>query len=331
MSRHVSDGTMTRRDAVFLLSALAATAAAPSGGRAAAAGASAGADVSMTRVSLIHNALSLLVADADMVGEWRDAFLPLPVGAAFEFSYAYGVAALGDPSVLVMDIVREARDGWATRAPAFLDIQRHKKGMLERRLTVAVAAAADRRIARALDAPGPIDADALDGIFLRALTGVERIDRAHATRVFRVLYERAFIAMHTIEPDLDGLRVLDVSSQHEVDPVAADVNRYLDAYADWIDGLDERCARLARAVSLRPPRGFPAGDAFWRADDPEIARAMDLQRGVGLPVDPMRAGTPAGSSLYARALAAGRDAARLVLNAARGREPEDAVARLFDA
>jgi len=276
---------------------------------------------SLTRAGLVHDALLLLVSDNDVEGEWRDALLPLPKGKPFEFSYAYATHYLGDPRPLIRDVVAEVREGWADRKPAFMDIQRHKKGMMERRLTVALGAAANHVGWRTMRRGAPVTDLEIDGVFIRALANVDQIDQRDAERVFRVLHERALIAMHTVEPDLDGLRVLDITAQHEVDPKQEDVNRYIDAYADWVEGIDARCRELARAASGRPPRGFPSGTDFWRADEPIIAAAGGLRIGVGGPLTPHAFADAPGVSRYAASLEAGYAAARAVLEAARGAMP----------
>jgi len=63
---------------------------------------------------------------------------------------ALGVGALPAVGDLAVGIAREVRDGWSGRDAPFLDIQRHKGEMLERRLAIAIGWAADRMGSRIL-------------------------------------------------------------------------------------------------------------------------------------------------------------------------------------
>ncbi len=276
---------------------------------------------SIARAAAIHDALLLLAADRDVAGDWQNALLPLPVGKVFELSYTYGVASLDDDGRLVRDVVAEVRAGWPSRRPAFMDIQRHKGGMMERRLAVALGCAANHGAARVLF-DGSRDPNAeigVDGVFLRALIGVDTVSEAEARRAFRVLYERALVAMHTLEPDLDGDGGLAIAAMHEVrQPRPEDVNRYLDRYADWVERIDARCEELAAALAGAAPPGLPAGAAFYRPNDPVIAAAERLRRGIGAESPPGHWAQTHGRSRYARAVAAAYGNARLVLEAARG-------------
>lgn len=280
---------------------------------------------SMTRAAVIHDALLLLASDRDVTGEWQDVLLPLPFGKPFEFSYAYGTASLGDDPALVRDVVAEVRAGWAGRQAPFMDIQRHKLGMLERRFSVALGWAANRAATLTLFADSrvtPALVLAYDGEFLRAIAGVRKFTKAEAQRVFRVLYERALVAMHTVEPDLDGVGGLDIAAMHEVkNPDPDDVNRYIDDYADWIEGIDERCKALAAAFASPPPRGMPIGSSFYAAEDAVISAASAIRRGSGKAHQPNRWATDAGNSLFANAVSNAYAAVRIVLEAARGERP----------
>lgn len=285
---------------------------------------------SFTRTAVLHDALLLLASDEDVIGEWQAMLMPLPAGKVFEFAYAYGVASLGEDPRTTLDVIEEVRGGWADRGEPFMDIQRHRRGMMERRLQVAIAWAANRGAADTLFAPTAGIADAalaLDGEFLRALSGGAPVSHARAERILRLLYERAFIAMHTIEPDLDGLRELDISSMHEVDdPRQSDVNRYVDAYADWVERLDSECRRLADAMAATPPASLPNGLSFHAPRDPIIRAATHLRVGLGTQHAPGRWREGAGESLYARAVSNAYGHARLVLEAARGDRPTHEVA-----
>lgn len=280
---------------------------------------------SLARAAAIHDALLLLASDRDVTGEWQDVLLPLPVGKPFEFSYAYGAASLGDDPDLVRDVVAEVRAGWSERKPPFMDIQRHKLGMLERRLSVALAWAANRAATRSLFADSsatPSLVLAFDGEFLRAISGVGKVEKKQAQRVFRVLYERALVAMHTVEPDLDGPGGLDIAAMHEIDDPNPDhVNRYIDDYADWIEGIDARCGQLAVAVSSAPPAGVPAGSSFYAAEDPIIGAAAAIRVGSGKAHSPNRWAADAGNSRFAQAVSSAYADARIVLEAARGTRP----------
>ncbi len=288
---------------------------------------------SITRAAVIHDALLLLASDRDVTGEWQDALLPLPVGKPFEFSYAYGTAMLGDDPGLVRDVVAEVRDGWAGREAPFMDIQRHKLGMMERRFSVALGWAANRAATRTLFADSQVTQAlvlAFDGELLRAISGVRKPAKAEAQRVFRVLYERALVGMHTVEPDLDGLGGLDIAAMHEVKkPQPEDVNRYIDDYADWIEGIDERCEQLAAAFASPPPRGIPTGNGFYAAEDAIIAVATAIRSGSGIAHPPNRWAADAGTSRFANAVSNAYAAARIVLEAARGDRPVADVDGIF--
>ena len=289
---------------------------------------------SAARAAVIHDALTLLASDSDVTGEWQEALLPLPVGKPFEYSYAYGVASLSDDGRLVRDVVAEVRAGWNTRKPAFPDIQRHKGGMMERRLGVAIGWAANHGATPVLfdGIDGPRAALVLDGVFLRALIGDAPVSQVAARRVFRLLYERTLVAMHTLEPDLDGWGGLDIAAMHEVrDPDQDEVNRFIDGYADWIDGIDRRCAELAEAVAAEPPPGVPAGARFYDGSDPVVAAAAGLRRGRGTAHPPNAWRTGGGTSRYADALSHAYANARLVLETARGDRPVSALEAMFDS
>ena len=324
---------LSRREVITLLLAAAAAQTCPqriSFAGSDVTGAVSSSGPSMARAAVIHDALNLLVSDRDVTGEWQDVLLPLPVGKPFEFSYAYGAASLRDDGRLVRDVVDEVRAGWDDRLPAFMDIQRHKGGMTERRFSVALGWAANHGAAPVLfdGVPGPEPELALDGAFIRAVVGAD-VSEAEARRVLRLLFERALIAMHTVEPDLDGWGGLDIEAMHKVkDPDQAEVNRYIDDYADWVEGIDERCAKLAKAIASTPPAAVPTGDGIYRRADPIIAAAEGLRRGQGLPSVPGRWNEDVGSSRYATAVSAAYENARLVLDAARGDRPVEDLDRL---
>ena len=288
---------------------------------------------SVTRAAVIHDALLLLASDRDVTGEWQDALLPLPVGKPFEFSYAYGTASLGDDPRLVRDVVAEVRAGWRGRKAPFMDIQRHKLGMLERRFSVALGWAANRAATQTLFADSRVTPElvlAFDGEFLRAISGVHKVSKAEAQRVFRVLYERALVGMHTVEPDLDGPGGLDIAAMHEVKkPNPDDVNRYIDDYADWIESIDGRCERLAAAFGSPPPRGIPTGNSFYATEDAIIAVATAIRSGSGTAHPPNRWAADAGTSRFANAVSNAYAAARIVLEAARGERPVADVDGVF--
>ena len=288
---------------------------------------------SITRAAVIHDALLLLASDRDITGEWQDVLLPLPVGKPFEFSYAYGTASLGDDPGLVRDVVAEVRAGWRGRKAPFMDIQRHKLGMLERRFSVALGWAANRAATQTLFADSRVSPAlilAFDGEFLRAISGVREVSKAEAQRVFRVLYERALVGMHTVEPDLDGLGGLDIAAMHEVkNPQPEDVNRYIDDYADWIESIDERCEQLAAAFVSPAPRGMPTGSGFYAAEDAIIAVATAIRSGSGTAHPPNRWAGEAGTSRFANAVSNAYAAARVVLEAARGERPVADVDGVF--
>lgn len=273
---------------------------------------------SLARAAVIHDALMLLASDVDVKGEWQEMLLPLPIGKPFEFSYAYGVASLDDDGQLVRDVIAEVRTGWEGRREAFMDIQRHKRGMMERRLSVAIGWAANQRGGPVLlEGGGSNAALTADGALLRALAG--QVSRAEAERLLRLHYERTLIAMHTLEPDLDGLGGLDIAAMHEIkNPAQEDVNRFMDAYADWVESVDDQCARLAGAMASPSPAGYPDGAGFYDPADPIISTAENLRRGFGTPVPLGRWQADIGASRYARALAAAYSGARLVFEVARG-------------
>lgn len=273
----------------------------------------------------------LLASDSDLRGEWQEMLLPLPIEKPFEFSYAYGVASLKDDGALAYTIAQEVRDGWDDRKAPFMDIQRHKGEMIERRLSTALGWAADR-----LGAPilfeGFESADApltLDGVFVRALMGGEDISREAAAKTFRVLYERAFTAMHTLEPDLDGWGGLDIAAMHEVrEPKLADVNRFIDDYVAWVEGIDAEVDRLAGAVVGPAPRGVPTGEAFLATTDPIVSTVENLRVGFGRPYPPGHWASQSATSRYGQALAAAHGGARLMLDVARGEVELDALSEL---
>jgi len=280
----------------------------------------------LTRAAAVHDALTLLISDADVTGEWQDALIPLPVSKPWEFSYAYGTASLEDSGQLLKDVVAEVLDGWTGRQPAFMDLQRYKGGMLERKLMIALGWAADRGAAATLFEdlePGDASpADVVDGVFLRAIAGVDELDEAHARRIFRILYERALMGMHTIEPDLDGWGNADIASMHELrNPSPAEVIRYVDAYADWIEGIDEQCERLALASSNEAPAGYPQGGNFYDRSEVLLATVTRLRHGTGTArvPDTWHAGTA--SSRYARSVARAYRNVRRVFDVVRGDKP----------
>ena len=280
----------------------------------------------LTRAAAVHDALTLLVSDADVTGEWQDALIPLPIGKPWEFSYAYGTASLEDSGELLRDVVTEVLDGWATRQPAFMDLQRYKGGMLQRKLMIAMGWAADRGAAATLFEdlePGDASpADVLDGIFLRAIAGVDELDAAYARRVFRILYERALVGMHTIEPDLDGWGNAEIASMHELrNPSPDDVIRYVDAYADWIENIDGQCERLARASSRKAPAGYPQGSDFYDRSDALLATVTGLRRGAGTAGVPNAWSAATTMSRYAQSVARAYRNVRRVLDVVRGSEP----------
>jgi len=286
---------------------------------------------SIARSALVHDALMLLASDRDLHGEWQDMLLPLPTGKPFEFSYAYGVASLQDNGDLAVGIAREVRDGWSGRDAPFLDIQRHKGEMLERRLAMGIGWAADRMGSRILLDGFAEEGGALaaDGVFIRALLGSDEISKEEAAKSFRVLYERAFVAMHTLEPDLDGWGGLDIAAMHEVkDPKLDDVNRFIDDYVDWVEGLDLEVERLAAAVAGATPDGVPVGAAFYRPGDPIVVAAENLRVGNGKAYAPGHWDTVTSRSRYGQALTAAHRGARLMLDVARGERALDDLSAL---
>jgi len=318
---------VNRRDVLALLIAGFAVPLPASRTRAASAAQTvASSEPCLTRSAAVHDALTLLVSDADVTGDWQDALIPLPVAKPWEFSYAYGTASLEDNGRLVRDVVAEVLDGWASRQPAFMDLQRYKGGMLQRKLMVAMGWAADRGAAatlfEGLDADDASSAEMVDGVFLRAIAGVDALDATHARRVFKVLYERALVAMHTIEPDLDGWGNPDIASMHELrNPSPADVIRYVDTYADWIEGVDEQCERLARACSRKAPAGYPDGGDFYEPSDALLARVARLRRGTGVAGTPDTWTAETTASRYAQSVARGYRNVRRVFDVVRGNKP----------
>ncbi len=289
-----------------------------------------GADApSLARAAVIHDALLLLISDDDVTGEWRDMLAPLPSGKAWEFSYAYGAASLGHDSQLALDVVADVQQGWSTRKPAFLDLQRYKGGMMERSLHVALGWAANRAAESILFADTADLTDSaliVDGVFLRAISGMTRVRKAHAKRIFRILYERAFIMMHTLEPDLDGPGGLDIAAMHEVkNPDQQHINRFIDAYADWVESIDGECDRLAEAMAAAPPRRFPSGAKFYDRNDPIIRTVDMIRQGLGNAQKPGRWFNQVGESRYAMAVSRAYRGARFVLEAARGDRPASDV------
>lgn len=289
---------------------------------------------SLARAALVHDALMLLVSDSDLTGEWQDMLLPLPVGKPFEFSYAYGVASLKDDGRLALNIAREVRADWNDRDAPFPDIQRHKGEMIERRLGIAIGWAANRMGAPVLfhGVDRAEHAAGLDGAFLRSLMQIESLTQAEATRTFRLLYERTFMAMHTLEPDLDGPGGLDIAAMHEVRaPNPADVNRFIDNYVDWIEGLDAEAERLGAAMAQPAPAGIPSGRDMYDISDPIIEAVENLRQGYGRPYPPGHWDSARHASRYGGALAAAYGGARLMLDVARGRADIDALDRLSAA
>ncbi len=283
-------------------------------------------DPCLTRAAAVHDALTLLISDADVTGEWQDALIPLPVSKPWEFSYAYGAASLEDSGQLLSDVVAEVLDGWSSRQPAFMDLQRYKGGMLERKLMVALGWAADRGAAATLFEdlePGDASpADVVDGVFLRAIAGVDELDATYAQRVFRILYERALMGMHTIEPDLDGWGNPDIASMHEVkNPSPDEVIRYVDAYADWIEGIDAQCERLARASSRKAPTGYPQDGDFYDRSDALLTTVTRLRRGTGTAGVPNAWSAEPTASRYAQSVARAYRNVRRILDIVRGDKP----------
>lgn len=286
---------------------------------------------SLARAALVHDALMLLASDSDLTGEWQDMLLPLPVGKPFEFSYAYGVASLADDGRLAHDIALEVRSDWQDRDDPFMDIQRHKGEMLERRLGIAVGWAANH-VGASILFEGISAADGavgLDGAFVRALMGVEDISEAEATRTFRLLYERTFVAMHTLEPDLDGWGGLDIAAMHEVRaPRTEDVNRFIDDYIDWVEQIDAESKRLGAAVAGPAPKGLAGGTALYDTADPIVEAVENLRLGYGRAYAPGHWRGVSSNSRYARALAEAHRAARQMLDVARGQAEIETLSSL---